>query len=99
MNNVGVLAVGPVEVISLEGWERVIDINLMSVVRSLTVYLPGLLEQRSGHIVNTASTAGCSPMATTGFRTPRRNMPSSACPKRWRVPAAARACRASARRA
>ena len=67
----------------LEGRERVIDINLMSVVRILTVYLPGLLEQRSGHIVNTASTAGCSPMATTGFRTPRRNMPSSACPKRW----------------
>src|SRR5688500_4903366 len=29
MNNVGVLAVGPVEMIPLEGWERVIDINLM----------------------------------------------------------------------
>jgi NAD(P)-dependent dehydrogenase (short-subunit alcohol dehydrogenase family) len=61
MNNVGVLAVGPVESIPLEGWERVIDINLMSVVRSLTVFLPGLLEQRSGHVVNTASTAGLFP--------------------------------------
>jgi NAD(P)-dependent dehydrogenase (short-subunit alcohol dehydrogenase family) len=61
MNNVGVLAVGPVEAIPLEGWERIVDINLMSVVRSLTVFLPGLLEQRSGHIVNTASTAGLFP--------------------------------------
>jgi len=61
MNNVGVLAVGPVEAIPLEGWERVVDINLMSVVRSLTVFLPGLLEQGSGHIVNTASTAGLFP--------------------------------------
>jgi NAD(P)-dependent dehydrogenase (short-subunit alcohol dehydrogenase family) len=61
MNNVGVLAVGPVELIPLDGWERVIDINLMSVVRSLTVFLPRLLEQGSGHIVNTASTAGLFP--------------------------------------
>jgi NAD(P)-dependent dehydrogenase (short-subunit alcohol dehydrogenase family) len=61
MNNVGVLAVGPVEAIPLEGWERIIDINLMSVVRSLSVFLPGLLEQGSGHIVNTASTAGLFP--------------------------------------
>lgn len=61
MNNVGVLAVGPVEAIPLEGWERIVDINLMSVVRSLTVFLPGLLEQGSGHIVNTASTAGLFP--------------------------------------
>src|SRR4051812_36194649 len=61
MNNVGVLAVGRVEAIPLEGWERVVDINLMSVVRSLTVFLPGLLEQGSGHIVNAASTAGLFP--------------------------------------
>jgi NAD(P)-dependent dehydrogenase (short-subunit alcohol dehydrogenase family) len=61
MNNVGVLAVGPVEAIPLEGWARIVDINLMSVVRSLTVFLPGLLEQGSGHVVNTASTAGLFP--------------------------------------
>jgi NAD(P)-dependent dehydrogenase (short-subunit alcohol dehydrogenase family) len=61
MNNVGVLAVGPVEVIPLEGWERIVDINLMSVVRSLSIFLPGLLAQGSGHIVNTASTAGLFP--------------------------------------
>lgn len=61
MNNVGVLAVGRVEEIPLEAWERTVNINLMSIVRSLSVFLPGLLEQGSGHIVNTASTAGLFP--------------------------------------
>ncbi len=58
MNNVGVLAMGPPETIPLEGWERVIDINLLSVVRSNLIFLPHLLSQGSGHIVNTASASG-----------------------------------------
>ncbi|GGK59777.1 SDR family oxidoreductase [Streptomyces flaveus] len=61
MNNVGILAVGPVEDIPLEAWQRVIDVNLLSVVRSNLVFLPVLLEQGAGHVVNTASTAGLLP--------------------------------------
>ncbi|MBO0728123.1 MAG: SDR family NAD(P)-dependent oxidoreductase [Acidimicrobiaceae bacterium] len=61
MNNVGVLAVGPVERIPLDAWQRIVDINLLGVVRSNLVFLPLLLEQRSGHVVNTASTAGLLP--------------------------------------
>ena len=61
MNNVGVLAVGPVEQIPLEAWQRIVDINLMSVVRSNLVFLPHLMEQGSGYVVNTASTAGLLP--------------------------------------
>ncbi len=61
MNNVGVIAMGAVEEIPLEAWQRVIDINLMSVVRSNFVFLPLLLQQGSGHIVNTSSTAGLLP--------------------------------------
>jgi NAD(P)-dependent dehydrogenase (short-subunit alcohol dehydrogenase family) len=61
MNNVGVLAVGPVENIPLEAWQRIVDINLMSVVRSNLVFLPYLMEQGSGYVVNTASTAGLLP--------------------------------------
>lgn len=61
MNNVGILAVGKPEDIPLDAWQRVIDVNLMSVVRSLAVFLPGLLAQGSGHIINTASTAGLFP--------------------------------------
>ncbi|MDA8045913.1 MAG: SDR family NAD(P)-dependent oxidoreductase [Actinomycetota bacterium] len=61
MNNVGVLAVGPLEAIPLDAWQRVVDINLMSVVRSNLVFVPHLVAQGSGHIVNTASTAGLLP--------------------------------------
>ncbi|KUN80781.1 SDR family oxidoreductase [Streptomyces griseoruber] len=61
MNNAGVLAVGPAEDIPLEAWQRVVDVNLLGVVRSNLVFLPGLLEQGSGHVVNTASTAGLLP--------------------------------------
>lgn len=58
MNNVGVLAVGLPLDIPLEAWQRVLDVNLLSVVRSNEVFLPLLLAQGHGHVVNTASTAG-----------------------------------------
>jgi NAD(P)-dependent dehydrogenase (short-subunit alcohol dehydrogenase family) len=58
MNNVGVLVLGRPEVIPASAWLRLLDINVASIGRSLNVFLPGLLEQGSGHIVNTASTAG-----------------------------------------
>ncbi|MFF4276518.1 SDR family oxidoreductase [Streptomyces sp. NPDC001536] len=61
MNNVGILAVGPVEDIPLDAWQRVVDVNLLGVVRSNLVFLPHLLAQGSGHVVNTASTAGLLP--------------------------------------
>ena len=58
MNNVGVLAMGPPETLPLTEWQRVIDINLLSIVRSNLVFLPVLLARRRGHIVNTASVSG-----------------------------------------
>jgi NAD(P)-dependent dehydrogenase (short-subunit alcohol dehydrogenase family) len=58
MNNVGTLAVGYPEQLPMEAWQRSVDINLLSVVRSLSAFLPDMLTRRSGHIVNTASTAG-----------------------------------------
>ena len=61
MNNVGILAGGPVEDIPLEAWQRVVDVNLFGIVRSNLVFLPLLIEQGAGHIVNTASVAGLLP--------------------------------------
>ncbi len=58
MNNVGVLAMGPPETLPITEWQRVIDINLLSIVRSNLLFLPILLAQRRGHIVNTASVSG-----------------------------------------
>jgi NAD(P)-dependent dehydrogenase (short-subunit alcohol dehydrogenase family) len=58
MNNVGVLALGHPENIPVEAWRRILDSNVLSIARSIGVFLPGLLAQGSGHFVNTASTAG-----------------------------------------
>jgi NAD(P)-dependent dehydrogenase (short-subunit alcohol dehydrogenase family) len=58
VNNVGVLTNGLPEDIPVTEWQRVLDINLMSVVRSNAAFLPLLLAQGSGHLVNTASFAG-----------------------------------------
>jgi NAD(P)-dependent dehydrogenase (short-subunit alcohol dehydrogenase family) len=56
--NVGVLINGRPQDIPVTEWQRVLNINLMSIVRSNTVFLPLLLDQGSGHVVNTASFAG-----------------------------------------
>jgi NAD(P)-dependent dehydrogenase (short-subunit alcohol dehydrogenase family) len=58
MNNVGVLTRGRPDHLPIEEWHRIIDTNLMSIVRSNLVFVPHFIEQGSGHIVNTASLAG-----------------------------------------
>lgn len=58
MNNVGVLAMGAPESLPIEAWEKVFDLNVLSIARSNLVFLPLLLEQGSGHVVNTASASG-----------------------------------------
>jgi NAD(P)-dependent dehydrogenase (short-subunit alcohol dehydrogenase family) len=63
MNNVGVLTSGRPEDIPVSEWERVLNLNLMSVVRSIDAFLPGFLERGEGHIVNIASFAALFPYA------------------------------------
>jgi NAD(P)-dependent dehydrogenase (short-subunit alcohol dehydrogenase family) len=58
VNNVGVLAMGAPESLPVEAWSRVLDLNLLSIARSNTVFLPLLLERGRGHVVNTASASG-----------------------------------------
>lgn len=58
MNNVGMLAIGAPETLPDEAWARTIDVNLFSIARSNRVFLPGLIAQGSGHVVNTASASG-----------------------------------------
>jgi NAD(P)-dependent dehydrogenase (short-subunit alcohol dehydrogenase family) len=58
MNNAGGMTRGLPEHVPLDEWRRVLDINLLSVVRSNLAFLPHLIAQGSGHIVNTASFAG-----------------------------------------
>jgi NAD(P)-dependent dehydrogenase (short-subunit alcohol dehydrogenase family) len=65
MNNVGGILHGRVEDIPISEWQRILDLNLMPVVRSNAVFLPRMLARGRGFIVNTASFAGLYPFATT----------------------------------
>ena len=58
MSNVGVLVIGEPTEIPTDAWRRALDIDLLSVVRAIREFLPAMLERGSGHLVNTASTAG-----------------------------------------
>jgi NAD(P)-dependent dehydrogenase (short-subunit alcohol dehydrogenase family) len=65
-NNAGIGMGGEVAELTLEHWDRVIDINLRGVVHGVAAAYPVMISQGSGHIVNTASLAGLlpSPMLT-----------------------------------
>ena len=41
-----------------EGWEWTVSVNLMGVVHGIQAFVPRLVEQGEGHVVNTASLAG-----------------------------------------
>jgi NAD(P)-dependent dehydrogenase (short-subunit alcohol dehydrogenase family) len=58
MNNAGILTSGLPDELPLEEWQRVLDVNLLSVVRSNAVFLPVLMSQGAGHIINTSSFSG-----------------------------------------
>ena len=61
MNNVGKLVTGYPEDVPISEWQRILDLNLMPIVRSNEVFLKRMIARGSGHIVNTASFAGLFP--------------------------------------
>ncbi|MCB1239740.1 MAG: SDR family NAD(P)-dependent oxidoreductase, partial [Tetrasphaera sp.] len=58
VNNAGIATGGRIDVETTEDWQRVLDINLMGVVRGCRTFTPIFKRQRDGHIVNVASLAG-----------------------------------------
>ena len=58
LNNAGIGRNVNLSNMDLERWKMVFDVNLWSVIYSLKVFLPRMLERKSGHIVNVASGAG-----------------------------------------
>ncbi len=58
MLNAGVAAGGRWEHIPIAEWQRVLDVNVLGVVRGLNAFLPHLLERGSGHVVITSSGLG-----------------------------------------
>lgn len=58
VNNAGVLATGPCWELDTRVYERVLNVNLWSVIHALRAFVPRMGQQGQGHIVNVASMAG-----------------------------------------
>ncbi len=58
VNNAGVASAGALAQTSLDDWRWTLNINLMGVVRGCRAFVPVMIEQGQGHIVNIASFAG-----------------------------------------
>lgn len=61
-NNAGVAIFGEVDVLTLDDWDKVIDVNLKGVAYGTTLAYNQMRKQGHGHIINTASAAGLMPV-------------------------------------
>lgn len=66
-NNAGVGLGGPIWEVSEEDWRWILGVNLWGVVHGVATFVPLLIEQGEGHVVNTASIAG---LISAGFLGP-----------------------------
>jgi NAD(P)-dependent dehydrogenase (short-subunit alcohol dehydrogenase family) len=57
-NNAGISLGGPTHELTTAHWDRIIDVNIRGVVNGVLAAYPGMISQRRGHIINTASGAG-----------------------------------------
>jgi 3-oxoacyl-[acyl-carrier protein] reductase len=58
INNAGIAKFGGFLDLTPEEWGKIIQVNLMGVYNVTRVVLPGMIEQKSGDIVNISSSAG-----------------------------------------
>lgn len=65
-NNAGILIFGEARDVSIDDWRRVIDLDLYGVVNGVVAAFPLMVQQGSGHIVNTASVEGLAPFPVMG---------------------------------
>jgi NAD(P)-dependent dehydrogenase (short-subunit alcohol dehydrogenase family) len=57
-NNAGIGFGGPIWEVTEEDWRWILGVNLWGVVHGVATFVPLLIEQGEGHVVNTASIAG-----------------------------------------
>jgi len=66
-NNAGVATMADPWTGPLSSWEWVVGVNLWGVIHGVRAFLPILVDQGEGHIVNTASIAGLLPGLTPAY--------------------------------
>lgn len=63
-NNAGILVAGETQLLTLDHWNAIIDVNLRGVVHGVNAAYPHMIRAGRGQIVNTASAAG---LMASGF--------------------------------
>ena len=65
-NNAGVFANGPIWETPENAWQWVLGVNLWGVIHGIRTFVPLMVEQDEGHVVNTASLAGLIAVPSSG---------------------------------
>ena len=58
VNNAGIASGGGMVETTMAEWRRILEVDLLSVVRGCRLFLPGMIAQGSGQVLSTASFAG-----------------------------------------
>ena len=58
INNAGLMPLAPLELLQVDEWDRMIDVNIKGVLYGIAAALPHMKAQKSGHVINVSSVAG-----------------------------------------
>lgn len=58
INNAGIMPISRMIDMKIDEWEKMVDVNIKGVLYGIAAVLPGMMEQKSGHIINISSVAG-----------------------------------------
>jgi NADP-dependent 3-hydroxy acid dehydrogenase YdfG len=58
INNAGIMPRAPLERLTIDDWDRTIDINIKGVLYGIAAALPHMKQQKSGHMIFVSSVAG-----------------------------------------
>jgi len=58
VNNAGIMPMAAMSKLKVEEWDLMIDVNVKGVLYGIAAVLPGMLNNKSGHIINLSSVAG-----------------------------------------
>ena len=58
INNAGIMPLSYLKNLHTDEWDAMIDVNIKGVLNGVAAVLPTMLENKSGHIINIASSAG-----------------------------------------
>ncbi len=57
INNAGLMPLSYIKKLKTDEWEKMVDVNIKGVLNGVAAVIPTMIEQKSGHVINIASSA------------------------------------------